>query len=212
MIRITGCPPRWLLAAGALVLAAAAACQSSPGPAPASPASPATAPTTVQAASPTSRASVQPADRSPTLFRARSAQAISPRHDVVKGTAEHLGADPPFAVSEVRIDARSAAAGGKPRGYVVAHVPQLNINYRGRVTCLNVVGNEATVGIEIVKSEDPSQVGLGQLISVVDGAETGEADRIAGHPVTAAPPVECPFLSFNVPVISGDYVVHDATE
>lgn len=208
MIRITGPRPWWLLAAGALVLAAVAACQSSPGPAPASPA---TAPTTVQAAASTSRASVEPADRSPTLFRAPPAHAVNPRHDVVTGTAQHLGADAPFAVSEVRISARSDATGGRPRGYVVARVPQLDIDYRGRVTCLNVVGNEATVGIEIVQSADPSQLGLGQLISVVDGAQTGETDRIAGHPLTATPPVECPLLSFNVPVVSGDYVVHDAT-
>jgi hypothetical protein len=94
---------------------------------------------------------------------------------------------------------------------VVARVPQLHIEYRGRVTCLNVVRNEATVGIKTVKSADPSQVGMGQLISIVDGDETGEADRLAGHPLTTTPPVECPLLIFNVPVISGDYIVHDAT-
>jgi hypothetical protein len=208
MIRITAGPPPWLLAAGALVLAAAAACQSSPGPAPASPT---TVPATVQTAPPASQAPVEPADRSPNIFRAPPARAISPKHDVVNGTARHLGADPPFAVSEVRIDARSDATGGKARGDVLARVPQLLIEYRGRVTCLNVVGKEATVGIEIVKSKDPSQVGMGQLISLVDGAETGEADRIAGHPLTTTPPVECPLLFFNVPVISGSYVVHDAT-
>jgi hypothetical protein len=209
MIRITGRPPlkrRWLLAAGVLALTAAAACQSTPGRASASLA---TAPTTVPAAPPSQAA--EPADHGPALFWAAPAQADRPKHDVVKGTAQHLGADPPFAASEVRINARSDATGGKPRGYVAARVPQLGIDYRGRVTCLHVVGNQATIGIEIMKSEDPSQDGMGQLIRVVDGAQTGEPDRIAGHPLTTTPPVECPLLFFDVPVISGDYAIHDAT-
>lgn len=64
MIKITGGGrPTWLLAAGAVVLAAAAACQSSPD---AGSASPATAPATVQAAPPASRAPVEPADRTST--------------------------------------------------------------------------------------------------------------------------------------------------
>jgi hypothetical protein len=138
-------------------------------------------------------------------------QATSPKQDSVTGTAEHLGADPPFPVIEVRIHARSDATGTYPRGNLVLEVPPFLPDYRGRVTCLSVVGNEATIGIEIVKSEDPSQEGQGQLWSVVDGSASGAPDRIAGFPITATPPVECPPLSFNVPIISGDYVIHDAT-
>jgi hypothetical protein len=139
-------------------------------------------------------------------------QATSPKQDSVVGTAQHLGADPPFPVIEVRFNARSDATGANPKGHLVLEVPPFLPDYRGRVTCLNVVGNEATVGIEIVKSEDPSQEGEGELWSVVDGGGSGEADRIAGFPITAAPPVDCPLLSFNVPIVSGDYVIHDAAE
>jgi hypothetical protein len=138
-------------------------------------------------------------------------QATSPKQDSVTGTARHLGADPPFPVIEVRFNARSEASGNEPKGHLVLNVPSFLPDYRGRVTCLNIVGNEATVGIEIVKSDDPSQVGRGELWSVVDGDGTGHADRVAGYAITATPPVECPPLSFNVPIVSGDYVVHDAS-
>ncbi len=137
-------------------------------------------------------------------------QATSPKQDSVEGTARHLGADLPFPVIEVRIKARSDATGTKPRGRVFLEVPSFLSDYRGRVTCLNVEGLEATVGIEIVKSENPSQEGKGQLWSVVDGGGSGAPDRIAGFPITTTPPVDCPLLNFNVPIVSGDYVIHDA--
>ena len=36
-------------------------------------------------------------------------------------------------------------------------------------------------------------------------------DRIAGYEITPTPPVVCPSLFFNVPIVSGNYVVKDAT-
>ena len=127
----------------------------------------------------------------------------------MRGTASHLGADPPFPVIEVRINARSNATGTDPRGHMTVDATGIH-SYRGGVTCLNVVGNEATIGIEIEKSSDPALEGQGELWSVVDGAGTGQPDRIAGYEITPTPPTACPELFFNVPVISGDYVVHDA--
>jgi hypothetical protein len=41
-----------------------------------------------------------------------------------------------------------AATGANPKGHVVLEVPPFLPDYRGRVTCLNVVGNDATVGID----------------------------------------------------------------
>jgi hypothetical protein len=82
--------------------------------------------------------------------------------------------------------------------------------YHGRVTCLSVAGNAATIGMEIMRSTDPSLVGQGQLWSVVDGGTIGP-DRIAGYPFTPSPPTVCPPLSFNVPITRGNYVVSDAT-
>jgi hypothetical protein len=142
---------------------------------------------------------------------APNGEAVSAKHDSVTGTALHLGADPPFPVIEVRVHARSDAAGGHPRGHVDVHnIPPL-ASYRGRVTCLRVVGSQATVGIEIVKSTDPALEGQGELWNVFDGGPTGQPDRIAGYPFTSGPPTVCPPLFFTVPVISGDYVVQDAT-
>ncbi|MGH7517291.1 MAG: hypothetical protein ACREOC_07455 [Gemmatimonadales bacterium] len=129
------------------------------------------------------------------------------KQDFVKGTAEHIGADPPFPVIQARINARSDATGADPKGFIASEVPSLGTRLRSRVTCLSVRGNEATIGIEIVKSSDPSLEGKGQLISVIDGSP----DRIAGFPPTSTPPTVCPALFFNVPVISGDYVIHDAS-
>jgi hypothetical protein len=114
-------------------------------------------------------------------------------------------------VIQVRIHARSKADGTHPRGDLAVEGTMPDVQtYRGRVTCLDVIGNQATVGIEIVKSTDPAMVGQGELWSVVDGGETGALDRIAGYPLTPTPPIVCPPLFFNVPVVSGDYRVNDA--
>ena len=131
--------------------------------------------------------------------------------DSVRGTAPHLGADPPFPVIKVHLNAHADASGAHPRGHVTAQIKTLGIEDRARVVCLNVIGNRATVGTEIVKSNDPALKGQGQLWSVVDNSESGGVDRIAGHPITRDAPVVCPLLSFNVPVVSGNYVIHDTT-
>jgi hypothetical protein len=141
---------------------------------------------------------------------APASQAVSPKLDSVRGTAEHLGADPPFPVIKVRINARSGATGTEAKGNLDVDGAPPIVPYRGRVTCLNVVGTTATIGIEIVTSSDPAQEGRGQLWSVVDGARTGSPDRIAGYPITPTPPTECPPLFFTVPVVSGGYDIHDA--
>jgi hypothetical protein len=93
---------------------------------------------------------------------------------------------------------------------VRAQIKTLGIDDHARVICLNVIGNRATVGTEIVKSNDPGLEGQGQLWSVVDNGESG-VDGIAGYPITPTAPVACPPLDFNVPVVSGNYVIHDAT-
>src|SRR5207248_467128 len=113
-------------------------------------------------------------------------------------------------VIHVRINARSNADGTDPRGHIaVSGTPPVQ-TYRGRVTCLSVVGNQATVGMEILKSSDPTMVGKGELWSVFDGADARIPDRIAGYPMTPAPPTVCPPLFFNVPIVSGDYRISDA--
>jgi hypothetical protein len=129
--------------------------------------------------------------------------------DSVDGLATHLGADPPFPRITVRIRASSDADGSNPRGVVTIRVPDIGQRRRGNVTCLNVHGNTATIGIEIVKAEDPTAVGKGELWNVVDNGDSG--DQIAGMALTDAPPTVCPALSFSVPVVSGSYRIFDAT-
>ncbi|MDP9184570.1 MAG: hypothetical protein M3O29_02750 [Actinomycetota bacterium] len=137
-----------------------------------------------------------------------SGYAVGATHDSVKGTAEHLGADAPYPVIEVRIHARSRPDGTDARGHVVVNNVLPIASYRGRVTCLRVRGDQATIGIEIVRSTDPALVGQGELWNVVDGID--QPDGIAGYPLTSAPPARCPLLSFSVPVISGDYLFQTA--
>jgi hypothetical protein len=131
-----------------------------------------------------------------------AAQANAIR-DSVRGTATHLGADPPFPRITVRIQASSDPDGSNPRGFLTIRSSDIGQRRRGEVTCLNVEGNRATIGIKIVKAEDPAVVGMGEFFNVVDNGN--DADQIAGYPITATPPTVCPLLSFSVPVVSGNY-------
>jgi hypothetical protein len=126
----------------------------------------------------------------------------------VKGKASHLGADAPFPKITVRIFAFSDENDGHPHGLITlrSHEGQ---SRRGKVTCLHVDSNAATIGIKITKAEDDSYVGKGELFKVVDNPDG--PDEIAGFPITDAVPRECPGLQFSVPVISGDYQVFDVT-
>jgi hypothetical protein len=126
--------------------------------------------------------------------------------DFVKGSARHLGADPPFPVIRVHVNAFSDATGLNPGGDLSVDAENIH-SYSGNVTCLSVLGNQASIGIQIVKSSDPALVGQGELWSIEDDSP----DRIAGYEITPTPPVLCPSLAFNVPVVSGNYRVNDAT-
>ena len=147
------------------------------------------------------------------LLLAIAAPAGQASHDSVTGTGRHQGADPPFPSIQVHINAFADATGTDPQGKLISDMTNATSEgrYEGRVTCLSVFGspfgNEATVGIEIVRASNPEFVGQGQLWSVVDN---GDSDRIAGHPLTPSPPVACPPLFFNVDVVTGNYVIHNA--
>jgi len=121
----------------------------------------------------------------------------------VRGNATHLGADPPFPRITVLVQASSNADGSNPRGVLTVRSADIGQRRRGAVTCLDVDGNTATIGIKIVAAEDPSVVGKGELWKVVDDGDFG--DEIAGYEITATPPSACPPLPFSVPVVSGKY-------
>src|SRR5204862_1389787 len=104
------------------------------------------------------------------------------------------------------VNASSDVSGWNPQGRLSVDAEGIH-SYTGNITCLSVIGNQASIGIQIVKSSDPALVGQGELWSVVDDGP----DRIAGYEITATPPVLCPSLFFNVPIVSGHYVVQDAT-
>ena len=137
-----------------------------------------------------------------------SAAHAGVQRDHVRGKGTHLGADAPYPRITVRIDASSNADGSDPSGEWALNSRDIGQRRRGTVTCLMVQGNTATVGIKIVKAEDPSVVGKGELWKVVDNGQRG--DEIAGYEVTDTPPTVCPALDFSVPVVNGNYRIFDA--
>jgi hypothetical protein len=126
----------------------------------------------------------------------------------VNGTGRHLGADPPFPTIQVHVNASSELGGLNPKGQMSVDAEGFH-SYTGDVTCLNVLGNVAIVGIVITKSSNPSFVGLGEQWTIADLGSPGDSDSIAGYPLTATPP-DCAPQFFTVPVVSGNYTVHNS--
>jgi hypothetical protein len=151
------------------------------------------------------------------LLLALTAPAALASQDSVTGTGTHFGALPPYPPIQVHVNAFADATGVDAGGKLISDMRNATApgKYEGRVTCLttyySILGQQATVGIEIVDASDPAFVGMGQLWNFADGGGGPDViDRIAGYPLTATPPTECPLLTFAVPVVSGNYVIHDA--
>jgi hypothetical protein len=86
-----------------------------------------------------------------------------------------------------------------------------DVDLKVDVTCLNVVGNSASIGGEVTSSNDPlSPVGSGVLIFVTDNGEPGDQDDFFGFH-TGTPPEVCPAPEPRSIENSGNFVVHDAT-
>jgi hypothetical protein len=89
------------------------------------------------------------------------------------------------------------------------------IEYAGRVTCVNVVGNKAKVGIVITESNDnEARVGRYELIRFADYGtpnDGGAADAVSPAPPVDAP-VSCdgPVDEFS-PTFSGNLTVKDGS-
>lgn len=79
----------------------------------------------------------------------------------------------------------------------------------GEVTCLNVVGNRATVGGRVDDARKGNWPGSGILITVVDNGGHG-LDQMHGDP-RSTPPAECPTppQAARLPVQRGNFVVVD---
>jgi hypothetical protein len=134
----------------------------------------------------------------------------NPSNDFVRGTV-HLPI-PPFGTPfDQHVSAKSGPAGEDPEGhFYILDEPQ-NLDFRGRVTCLNVFGNMATIGGVVTNSREPlPPEGSGVLISVADNGEPGDLDQSTAAFGLPQPPLLCPPVFFAVVFGGGNYVVHDA--
>jgi hypothetical protein len=99
-------------------------------------------------------------------------------------------------------DAHSGPSGENPRGSVTVATDGA-VLLTGRVTCLTVTGNRATVGVEFP--------GFGSFLTFLeDNAAAGIPDRFGAQPVSTAPTV-CPDNPTGASSsVNGNFVVHDA--
>jgi hypothetical protein len=100
------------------------------------------------------------------------------------------------------IDAHSGPSGENPTGEVT--VSTRFGSQTGRVTCLNVASNRATIGVDL------SATGSGFFF--VEDNDGASQDRFVGAPSpTGDPPSVCPVDPLNPlsPILDGDITVHD---
>jgi hypothetical protein len=128
-----------------------------------------------------------------------------PKRDLVVGSAKF-----PAIAAHARINAKSGPNGESPRGHFFLR--QGSLQFRGSVTCMRVVGNRASVGGRVNKSNPAGPpVGSGFVQFIEDNGEPGRNDR-SQTVFVPSPPMTCPvpITPFFV-VARGNYVVHDAT-
>jgi hypothetical protein len=140
-----------------------------------------------------------------------SASADSPYVDKVDGTVEDL------FPSTLHVNAISEADGTDARGqlWYTADNPGFPfvVDVAGEVTCLNVQGSNASIGMKIDRSKLPGFPGEGNgfLFIVHDDGEPGDMDTHLDIPLTN-PPTTCPNpVPFPFPHDHGNFVVQDAT-
>ena len=89
--------------------------------------------------------------------------------------------------------------------------------YTGRITCIRVVGSNATIGVEVLAGETRPDVdaGDGQVIRVTNyggprGDASGQKDSVSPGAISATPPASCPLPGkVRTPTTSGNVVLHD---
>jgi hypothetical protein len=132
-----------------------------------------------------------------------------PSQDSVTGSANKFL----LVDAHVRVEAHSGPAGEDPRGHF--YLEQDPTSFGGRVTCLNVNGNTATLGgiVERNRSDLPfPAVGTTFLHHIVDNGEPGDMDT--SYTFIGPPPAlfnTCTLPPGGFVVEQGNYVVHDAT-
>jgi hypothetical protein len=122
--------------------------------------------------------------------------SAAPDGDSVVGTGT-------FEVFDISIDAHSDASGGNPSGTLSVRFTATGmVVVSGPVSCLEVTGNSAIVGV------DGGTFGH-FTIQVVDNSATGSPDTVSAPDFSD--PVGCLFGgTIEFPLVSGDFVVHDA--
>lgn len=128
-----------------------------------------------------------------------------PKRDLVAGSAKF-----PVVAAHAHINAKSGPNGENPRGKFFLR--QGNLQFRGSVTCMRVVGNRAAVGGRVNKSNAAGPpVGSGFVQHIEDNGSPGRNDR-SQTVFVPSPPMTCPvpITPFFV-VARGNFVVRDAT-
>lgn len=147
---------------------------------------------------------------------ATHSEGVGPTRDFVYGTGSIFVFLPPFGAFDVRLhvnaSAESPSAGARGRFWTELE-GALTVDLRGRVTCVNVEGNHATVsGVIEVSSIGFPAVGSGILAFGVDRGEGANSpgDSVLGIPI-GAPLHNCPpVISDGVQIEGGNFVAHDA--
>ena len=128
------------------------------------------------------------------------------RDPQVTGEAKFLLEEVGGSEAQVRVNAH----GNPARGHVFLSQSHGLPSFSGRVTCINVVGNRASVGGVIEDSpSDPSLVGQGFVEMFEDNGSPGRGDFSQLTALGGTPPATCPPPVHPVfQVDQGNYVVN----
>jgi len=112
----------------------------------------------------------------------------------------------------VEVDAISGPNGEEPSGTFATRYPTYEL--RGRVVCLTVAGQRASVGGIVEQSSEPSfAVGSGVLFAFTDAGEPGAGVDSQISYLNASDPGACPIplqeISTEIRLTDGNFVVHD---
>lgn len=150
----------------------------------------------------------------PVVAGATHSSGKGPKKDFARGTGHFEGLSPlGQTVITMHVSARSGPSGQNPKGrFLVKRDLPTELRQRGRVTCLNVVGNQAVIGGVIERSRVPDDIGDGILFQFDDnGNGTVISDRMHGSPTSTPTVCPPPVPAARLPIQQGNFVVHDAT-
>ncbi len=154
---------------------------------------------------------------SPGVAGASHSDGKGPKKDSVRGTGHFEGLNPRSGLptdATLHVSAQSGPSGENPKGrFFVNREAPSELRIRGKVTCLNVVGNQAVVGGRIEGGQAPDAtfpIGGGVLFQFDDNGEGRVIpDRMQGSPTSTPTVCPNPVPAANLTVQQGNFVVHD---